>query len=73
MWAAAWIWTWCGPRQSSPEPRPAVLLVHGGGFRAGTRQSYLPMAAKLAERGYVAATVTYRWLPAISFPRPFMM
>ena len=24
------------------EPRPAVLLIHGGGFRVGNRQSYLP-------------------------------
>jgi acetyl esterase/lipase len=58
------------PREASSEPRPAVLLVHGGGFRAGTRQSYLPMAAKLAERGYVAATVTYRLAPRNQFPAP---
>src|SRR4051812_33348080 len=42
---------------------PAVLLIHGGGFRAGNRQSYLPTAIKLAERGYVAATMSYRLSP----------
>ncbi|MGH9632004.1 MAG: alpha/beta hydrolase, partial [Bryobacteraceae bacterium] len=41
------------PRAASAEPRPAVVLVHGGGFRRGTRQSYLPMAVRLAEHGYV--------------------
>lgn len=58
------------PKAPSADPRPAVLLVHGGGFRAGNRQSYLPMAIKLAERGYVAATVTYRLSPRNQFPAP---
>jgi acetyl esterase/lipase len=47
---------------------PAVLLIHGGGFRAGNRQSYLPTAIKLAERGYVAATMSYRLSPRHQFP-----
>lgn len=55
------------PRNASG-PLPAVLLVHGGGFRAGKRQSYLPTAIKLAERGYVAATASYRLAPRHQFP-----
>ncbi len=47
---------------------PAVLLIHGGGFRGGNRQSYLPTAIKLAERGYVAATMSYRMSPRNQFP-----
>ena len=47
---------------------PAVLLIHGGGFRRGTRQSYLVQAARLAERGYVAATASYRLAPRHQFP-----
>ncbi|HBY61353.1 MAG TPA: hypothetical protein DEH78_16145 [Solibacterales bacterium] len=47
---------------------PAVLLVHGGGFRAGNRESYLPVAARLARRGYVAATASYRLAPRHQFP-----
>jgi acetyl esterase/lipase len=50
------------------EPLPAVLFIHGGGFRRGTRQSYLPLAAKLAERGYVTATASYRLAPRHQFP-----
>lgn len=49
-------------------PFPAVLCIHGGGFRAGTRQSYDRLIGKLAERGYVAATVTYRLAPKYPFP-----
>lgn len=56
------------PKAVASEPRPAVVLVHGGGFRRGTRQSYLPVAARLAERGYVAATVSYRLAPRHQFP-----
>lgn len=47
---------------------PAVLMIHGGGFRGGNRQSYLPTAIKLAERGYVAATMSYRLSPRNQFP-----
>src|SRR5690349_14763983 len=49
-------------------PAPAVLLVHGGGFRAGTRQSYAALAQKLAARGYVAASASYRLAPRHQFP-----
>jgi acetyl esterase/lipase len=56
------------PKAGPSEKRPAVLLVHGGGFRRGNRQSYLPMAIRLAERGYVAATASYRLAPRNQFP-----
>jgi acetyl esterase/lipase len=56
------------PKDPSSSPRPAVLLVHGGGFRAGSKAGYIPLAIKLAERGYVAATVDYRLAPANQFP-----
>ena len=47
-----------------------MVCIHGGGFRAGTRQSYLPIAYYLAQHGYVAATVTYRLSPMAQFPAP---
>lgn len=49
-------------------PFPAVLCIHGGGFRAGKRESYDALCLKLAERGYVAATITYRLAPQHKFP-----
>lgn len=48
--------------------RPAVLCIHGGGFRAGKRDSYDALCLRLAERGYVAATITYRLAPEHPFP-----
>src|SRR5437667_4546862 len=58
------------PRDASGAPHAAVLCIHGGGFRAGARQSYLPLCIKLAQRGYVAATVSYRLAPKSQFPAP---
>jgi acetyl esterase/lipase len=49
-------------------PFPAVLCIHGGGFRAGTRDGYDGLCIQLAERGYVAATITYRLSPKFKFP-----
>src|ERR1035437_3573344 len=39
---------------------PAVILIHGGGWRSGNRQMEIPMAQFLASHGYIAATVEYR-------------
>jgi pectinesterase len=39
---------------------PAVILIHGGGWRSGNRQMEIPMAQFLASHGYVAVTVEYR-------------
>lgn len=49
-------------------PFPAIICIHGGGFRAGKRDGYDGLCVKLAERGYVAATVTYRLAPKYQFP-----
>jgi acetyl esterase/lipase len=49
-------------------PFPAIVCIHGGGFRAGKRESHDALCVKLAERGYVAATVSYRLAPDHRFP-----
>jgi acetyl esterase/lipase len=55
------------PRTGSG-PIPAVLCIHGGGFRAGTREGYDKLCIALAQQGFVAATVTYRLAPKYQFP-----
>ncbi len=57
-------------RPRAKGPHPAVVAIHGGGFRRGSRTSYLPLCIKLAQRGYVAATVSYRFAPRHQFPAP---
>jgi acetyl esterase/lipase len=49
-------------------PFPAVLCIHGGGFRAGTREGYSKLCLTLAQHGYVVATVDYRLAPKFQFP-----
>ena len=54
--------------KSGDGPFPAVLCIHGGGFRAGKREGYDGLCIKLAEKGFVAATCTYRLAPKYQFP-----
>ncbi len=49
-------------------PFPAVVCIHGGGFRAGTREGYDNLCLRLAQQGYVAITVSYRLAPKYQFP-----
>src|SRR5437868_13911081 len=57
-------------RPKSPGKYPGIVLIHGGGFSAGNRDSYLPMAIRLAQNGYVAAAISYRLTPMVQFPLP---
>jgi acetyl esterase/lipase len=49
-------------------PFPAIVCIHGGGFRAGTRDGYDGQCIRLAQQGYVAVTITYRLAPKFPFP-----
>src|SRR6476620_11414401 len=55
-------------RPEGEGPFAAVICIHGGGFRAGTRDGYDGLIKKLAKHGYVAVTVTYRLAPKYQFP-----
>lgn len=55
-------------RPKGEGPFPAIVCIHGGGFRAGKRQGYDPLIRRLAQRGYVALTVSYRLAPKYPFP-----
>jgi acetyl esterase len=47
-------------------PHPAVVLVHGGGWEAGDRVTYIaPMFALAASRGLAWISVGYRLTPAV--------
>ncbi len=54
--------------KSGAGPFPAVICIHGGGFRAGKREGYDGLCIKLAQRGYAAMTVSYRLAPKFPFP-----
>jgi len=56
-------------------PRPAVIFVHGGGFRAGDRGSFAPAeqafrstGEALATHGFATFSIDYRLAPRFPFP-----
>lgn len=48
--------------------RPALLYVHGGGFRILSKDTHWIMALAYARRGYVVFNVDYRLAPTHRFP-----
>ncbi len=54
--------------KSGSGPFPAIVCIHGGGFRAGHRDGYNKLCLTLAQQGYVAITVSYRLSPKYQFP-----
>jgi acetyl esterase/lipase len=49
-------------------PFPAVLVIHGGAWRAGSRADVAPLMRLLAGHGYVAVSPQYRFCPRERFP-----
>ena len=47
---------------------PAVLIIHGGGWRSGDKSMEWPTAQYLASHGYVTATVEYRLSAEALYP-----
>lgn len=47
------------PKRKGQAVQPAVLMVHGGGWRSGDRTHNHTLARKLAARGYVCITADY--------------
>jgi acetyl esterase/lipase len=47
---------------------PAVLFIHGGGWRSGDRSQHVPMAQQLAAKGYVTVTAEYRLSTEAIYP-----
>jgi acetyl esterase len=48
--------------------RPAVLIVHGGGWVSGDKAWFAEQGNQLAAAGYVAVSVNYRLAPAHPYP-----
>ncbi|MEE2826940.1 MAG: alpha/beta hydrolase [Planctomycetota bacterium] len=49
-------------------PFPAVLAIHGGAWRSGSKITMLRHAWKLASAGYVVVAINYRHAPEHKFP-----
>ena len=56
------------PAGRSAKKRPAVLIIHGGGWRSGDRTQHYPLAQRLAALGYACFTPEYRLSTEALYP-----
>lgn len=56
------------PSKPGAAPLPAIVFVHGGGWESGTRAEFAPMAIRMAQQGFAAATISYRLSPEAKYP-----
>jgi acetyl esterase/lipase len=49
--------------------RPAILMIHGGAWRAGSKSAYRDAAVRMARSGWVAASINYRLGEDGAYPR----
>ncbi|MDA7904103.1 alpha/beta hydrolase [bacterium] len=53
---------------SGDGPFPAILAVHGGAWRSGTKFTMLRHAWRMVSAGYVVVAIDYRHAPKYKFP-----
>ncbi|MFZ6720332.1 alpha/beta hydrolase fold domain-containing protein [Undibacterium sp. Ji49W] len=56
------------PARTPAKALPGIVLVHGGGWRSGSRENLAAMAIRLAGRGYIAAAISYRLSAEAPYP-----
>ena len=52
----------------SEKPLPAIIFIHGGGWRAGNRSMYRLYASRFALKGFVTINISYRLSGQALFP-----
>ncbi len=55
-------------RPADDKRYPAVLMIHGGGWRSGSRELQRPLAMHIAAAGYVTVPVEYRLSLEAKYP-----
>lgn len=55
-------------KKKAKKTRPAVLIIHGGGWRTGNRTQHYALARRLADSGFVCFTVEYRLSTEALYP-----
>jgi acetyl esterase/lipase len=49
--------------QAGTGPRPLVICIHGGGWAGGDKKVYAWLGEALAQKGFAAVSITYRFAP----------
>ncbi|HMB91443.1 MAG TPA: alpha/beta hydrolase [Rhodothermales bacterium] len=66
----AWKLDLAMPANFGSELRPALVIVHGGGWRGGSKSVdvYQKMMVDYAQQGYVTVNINYRLIDEAEFP-----
>lgn len=56
------------PKKTKRKPLPAILIIFGGGWRSGNRTQHIPLAQRLAAKGFVCFTADYRLSTEALYP-----
>lgn len=56
------------PKKRNGAASPAIIIIHGGGWRSGNRSQHHPLAQQLAALGYACFTPQYRLSTDALFP-----
>jgi acetyl esterase/lipase len=57
-----------GRPKDATGPLPCIVLIHGGGWAAGNKNGHNPQVHDFVQKGYVSATIHYRFAPKYLFP-----
>ncbi len=52
------------------EPKPLIVFATGGGFIMAPKNNWIQQRMRLAQAGYVVASIEYRYAPLSKFPLP---
>ncbi len=54
--------------KGNDKPLPLLIFIHGGGWTSGKQTDYKYYCVRYAQRGYVVASITYRFADKFPFP-----
>ncbi|MFV0521945.1 MAG: alpha/beta hydrolase fold domain-containing protein [Mangrovibacterium sp.] len=54
--------------KKAKKPTPAIIIIHGGGWRSGNYKQHIPLAQHLAAKGYACFTIEYRLSTEALYP-----
>jgi acetyl esterase/lipase len=64
----SWVLDYAMPKDLTGAPRPAIVMIHGGGWIEGDKSSFDRYCVDFAKLGYFCATINYRLSGVAPFP-----
>lgn len=55
-------------KKNISQPAPLIIFIHGGAWKKGDKHDYWPYLIPYAEKGYITATIQYRFTGVAKYP-----